>query len=192
MPGRRCRATRTSDHTTRLPITWPEAALAFERSAFIREYLGADFQQLFVTTRRGELQDFESHVSPLEYEWYVRRADIATLPATARHDDFTAHRSYYAATANIAPRFDALDGDMTADVCVIGGGIAGCSTALHLAERGYRVVLLEAQHIGWGASGRSGGQAIVGLRLRARQIDRCRSGSRMRDACGTSRSKDWS
>lgn len=71
--------------------------------------------------------------------------------------------SYYAATANQAPPFDELDGDMTADVCVIGGGIAGCSTALHLAEKGYHVVLLESQHVGWGASGRSGGQAIVGF-----------------------------
>lgn len=51
---------------------------------------------------------------------------------------------------------------MQADVCVVGGGIAGCSTALDLAQRGYRVVLLEAQRIGWGASGRSGGQAITG------------------------------
>jgi len=51
---------------------------------------------------------------------------------------------------------------MDADVCVIGGGIAGCSTALNLAERGYRVALLEGQHIGWGASGRSGGQALIG------------------------------
>jgi len=70
--------------------------------------------------------------------------------------------SYYAATANSAPAFDVLDGDTTVDVCVIGGGIAGCSTALHLAEKGFRVVLLESQRIGWGASGRSGGQAIVG------------------------------
>lgn len=62
------------DHTTRLPLTWPEAARAFERSQFIRDYFGADFQQLFVTTRRGELQNFESHVSPLEYEWYVRNS----------------------------------------------------------------------------------------------------------------------
>ena len=45
---------------------------------------------------------------------------------------------------------------------MVGGGIAGCSTALHLAERGYRVVLLEGKRIAWGASGRSGGQAIVG------------------------------
>ena len=70
--------------------------------------------------------------------------------------------SYYAASANPAPLHPALEGDIDADVCVIGGGIAGCSTALHLAERGYRVVLLEAKRIGWGASGRSGGQAIVG------------------------------
>jgi gamma-glutamylputrescine oxidase len=71
--------------------------------------------------------------------------------------------SYYAATANPAPAFPALAGDVVADVCVVGGGIAGCSTALHLAEKGYRVVLLEGERIGWGASGRSGGQAIVGF-----------------------------
>ncbi len=47
-------------------------------------------------------------------------------------------------------------------MCVIGGGIAGCSTALHLAERGYRVALVESRRIAWGASGRSGGQAIGG------------------------------
>ena len=70
--------------------------------------------------------------------------------------------SYYAATANPTPDRPALEGDVEADVCVVGGGIAGCSTALHLAERGYRVVLLEGKRIGWGASGRSGGQAIVG------------------------------
>lgn len=72
-------------------------------------------------------------------------------------------RSYYAASANPAPARAALQGEATADVCVIGGGIAGCSTALHLAERGYRVVLLEGQRIAWGASGRSGGQAIFGF-----------------------------
>ena len=70
--------------------------------------------------------------------------------------------SYYAASANASPLRGALQGDVTADVCVVGGGIAGCSTALNLAERGYRVVLLEGQRIAWGASGRSGGQAIFG------------------------------
>ena len=55
-----------------------------------------------------------------------------------------------------------LTGDIAADVCVVGGGIAGCATALFLAERGYQVVLLEGNRIAFGASGRSGGQAIVG------------------------------
>jgi gamma-glutamylputrescine oxidase len=70
--------------------------------------------------------------------------------------------SYYAASANATPLPAPLSGDIEADVCVVGGGIAGISTALHLAERGYRVVLLEGNRIGWGASGRSGGQAIFG------------------------------
>jgi gamma-glutamylputrescine oxidase len=56
-----------------------------------------------------------------------------------------------------------LQGDCRADVAVIGGGIAGVSTALHLAKRGYKVILLEARFIGYGASGRSGGQTIFGL-----------------------------
>jgi len=71
-------------------------------------------------------------------------------------------RSYYAASANATPGHGPLDGDATCDVCVIGAGIAGCATALELAERGYRVILLEAERVGWGASGRSGGQAIFG------------------------------
>lgn len=71
--------------------------------------------------------------------------------------------SYYAATAHPAPPRPGLAGQVRADVCVVGGGIAGCSAALDLASRGYRVVLLEARRIGWGASGRSGGQAICGF-----------------------------
>lgn len=70
--------------------------------------------------------------------------------------------SYYAASANPAPVHPTLAGTIDVDVCVIGGGIAGCSTALHLAERGYRVALVESRRIAWGASGRSGGQAIGG------------------------------
>jgi gamma-glutamylputrescine oxidase len=56
-----------------------------------------------------------------------------------------------------------LEGTVDCDVCVVGGGIAGCSAALHLAERGLSVVLLEEQRVGWGASGRSGGQALFGV-----------------------------
>jgi len=56
-----------------------------------------------------------------------------------------------------------LQGDTRADVAIVGGGIAGLSTALHLAERGFDVALLEGRSVGYGASGRSGGQTIFGL-----------------------------
>ena len=79
--------------------------------------------------------------------------------------------SYYAATARAPPLTPALAGKLSADVCVVGAGIAGCSAALALAERGYRVVLLEAQRIGWGASGRSGGQAIFGTAAEQRDLE---------------------
>lgn len=71
-------------------------------------------------------------------------------------------RSYYAATRNAAPERPALSGEVAADVCVVGAGLTGLSAALHLAERGYRVAVLEANRVGWGASGRNGGQALVG------------------------------
>ena len=71
--------------------------------------------------------------------------------------------SYYAASVTARPPRPPLEGALSADVCVIGGGIAGCSAALHLAERGYATVLLEQQHVGWGASGRSGGQVLHGV-----------------------------
>jgi gamma-glutamylputrescine oxidase len=73
--------------------------------------------------------------------------------------------SYYAASLASAaqPIRAPLQGSVTADVVVLGAGIAGCSTALHLAQRGYRVVVLEARFVGYGASGRSGGQTIFGL-----------------------------
>jgi gamma-glutamylputrescine oxidase len=70
--------------------------------------------------------------------------------------------SYYA-IANPWPARETLRGDTRVDVAVLGGGMAGCSAALHLAKRGYRVALLEARFVGYGASGRSGGQAIFGL-----------------------------
>jgi gamma-glutamylputrescine oxidase len=73
--------------------------------------------------------------------------------------------SYYSASAGAehgAARAP-LQGAAEADAVVVGGGIAGCSAALHLAERGQRVILLEARHVGFGASGRSGGQTLFGL-----------------------------
>ncbi|MBM4192614.1 MAG: FAD-binding oxidoreductase [Gammaproteobacteria bacterium] len=71
--------------------------------------------------------------------------------------------SWYVSSTVASSSRPVLEGDHETDVCVIGGGIAGCSTALHLAERGYRATLLEAETIGWGASGRSGAQAITGV-----------------------------
>ncbi len=75
-------------------------------------------------------------------------------------------RSYYAASLSEGPvraAREPLVGETHADVAVVGGGIAGVSAALHLSQRGYRVALLEAREIGYGASGRSGGQIIFGL-----------------------------
>ncbi len=79
--------------------------------------------------------------------------------------------SYYAAAAPTLPAAAALAGRVSCDVCVVGGGIAGCSAALALAERGYRVVLLEAQRLGWGASGRSGGQVIFGTAVDQSELE---------------------
>jgi gamma-glutamylputrescine oxidase len=79
--------------------------------------------------------------------------------------------SYYANSANPSPSYLRLDSDVECDVCVVGGGITGCTAALELAERGYRVVLLEAARIGHGGSGRSGGQMIHGF---ARGMDEVR------------------
>ncbi|MEM9254787.1 MAG: FAD-binding oxidoreductase [Pseudomonadota bacterium] len=71
--------------------------------------------------------------------------------------------SYYAATANHPELYPALGGDLHADAVIIGGGFSGVSTAVELCERGYSVVLLEANRISWGASGRNGGQIIGGV-----------------------------
>lgn len=71
--------------------------------------------------------------------------------------------SYYAATVDDVTDFAPLLGAQTADVCVIGAGFTGISTALHLAERGYNVHVVEANRVGWGASGRNGGQLIGGI-----------------------------
>jgi gamma-glutamylputrescine oxidase len=78
--------------------------------------------------------------------------------------------SYYAATANPFPRQPALGGDRRTDVVVVGGGYTGLSAALTAAEAGFSVILLEAERVGCGASGRNGGQMIPGLRWHARDL----------------------
>ena len=77
-------------------------------------------------------------------------------------DDYP--NSYYHATQNRQLELSPLDGSCRTDVCIIGGGYTGLSAALHLSKRGYKVILLEARKMGWGASGRNGGQLGSGQR----------------------------
>jgi gamma-glutamylputrescine oxidase len=78
-------------------------------------------------------------------------------------DQDLARDSFYAATVARSAAHPPLQGDLEADVVVVGGGLAGLSAAIELADLGYGVTLLEARQVGWGASGRNGGQAIAGL-----------------------------
>ena len=76
-------------------------------------------------------------------------------------DDYP--NSYYLASRNADTAHAPLQGDEQADVCIVGGGFTGLNTAIELAQRGLSVVLLEGRRIGWGASGRNGGQLIRGV-----------------------------
>lgn len=78
--------------------------------------------------------------------------------------------SYYAATANAFARAPALQGEQQCDVVVIGGGYTGLHAALNARARGFSVIVLEAGRIGWGASGRNGGQMIPGWRKGAAEL----------------------
>jgi gamma-glutamylputrescine oxidase len=71
--------------------------------------------------------------------------------------------SYYQATATPSPKHPPLEGDIAADVCIVGAGYTGLSAAIELAEAGYKVVVLEAESVGHGASGRNGGQICTGF-----------------------------
>lgn len=92
------------------------------------------------------------------------------LNANDRAGEYPA--SWYAETAQPLARFAPLKGEVSCDVCVIGGGFTGLSAALHLAERGYDVRLLDAQRVGFGASGRNGGQVGMGQRLDQDALER--------------------
>lgn len=92
---------------------------------------------------------------------------MQTVRPTEDHTD-----SYYAASTRYKLEFPPLEGDVEADVCVIGGGYTGVSTALHLAEKGYTVTLLEANRLGWGASGRNGGHAGTGQRKEQAELEK--------------------
>lgn len=85
----------------------------------------------------------------------------AQAPHTDRRPAHTA--SYYAASCMAQPDHPPLQEQLSVDVCVVGGGFSGLNTAIELAERGFSVALLEGRRMGWGASGRNGGQLIRGV-----------------------------
>jgi gamma-glutamylputrescine oxidase len=92
--------------------------------------------------------------------------------ATATNTASAHAPSWYAANASAFDAQPALAGDIDADVVVLGAGLTGLCTAIELAERGYRVTVLEARRVGWGASGRSGGQVIFGYGCDIAKIER--------------------
>lgn len=79
--------------------------------------------------------------------------------------------SLWTTTAAPGPEAPALSDEVEADLCVVGGGFTGLSTALHAAEAGLNVVLVEAESLGWGASGRNGGQVLPGLKENPREVE---------------------
>jgi len=85
-------------------------------------------------------------------------------------EPFPLQPSLWATTAAPAADTPPLTGAVRADVCIVGGGYAGLSAALHLAEQGVGVVLLEAHEPGWGGSGRNGGQVIPGIKYDPSEI----------------------
>ena len=80
--------------------------------------------------------------------------------------------SYYAASANPVPARAELLGDSQIDVCIIGAGYSGLSTGLHLVEKGFKVAIIEGARVGWGASGRNGGQIVNGLNASLQTIEK--------------------
>jgi gamma-glutamylputrescine oxidase len=90
----------------------------------------------------------------------------SALAPTGQHVE-----SYYAATVAAPFAAPPLVGSTSCDVCIVGGGYTGLSVALHLARQGVKVILLEQAVLGWGASGRNGGQVHVGMRRNQHWIE---------------------
>ncbi len=134
-----------------------------------REFLIRPFNHNVITKRAGlSLKDsyFSAllHCLPLPHHnciFVVPQKPQPFILACMIRDAIPSYNNFYEATAQ-RDVYPSLQGEMHADVCIIGGGITGCSTALHLSQMGYRVVLLESNRIGHGASGRSGGQLLPG------------------------------
>jgi len=98
---------------------------------------------------------------------------MSSQPLLHSNDRFATYPpSWYAATANRLPEMPSLKGSHTYDVAIIGAGFTGLSAALHLSERQYSVAVLDAHRIGWGASGRNGGQVGTGQRVDQDELEK--------------------
>lgn len=93
------------------------------------------------------------------------------MPAVPMDDPGGMPPSYWAATALAGPTIPAFDGSEQADIVVVGAGYTGLSAALHLAQRGIRVLVLDAHEPGWGASGRNNGQVVAALKHEPHEIE---------------------
>ena len=80
--------------------------------------------------------------------------------------------SFYRSSIKPYNSSDLLNEDLEVDVCVVGGGLTGVSSALNLAKKGYSVAICESRLIGWGASGRNGGQLGIGMRMSQLVLER--------------------
>jgi gamma-glutamylputrescine oxidase len=94
------------------------------------------------------------------------------MPGKTYAGDGSYPSSYYAASRNTARTPRPLEGEVSADIVVVGAGYSGLSAALHLAEAGFSVVVVEGAQVGWGASGRNGGQIVNGLNASLATIER--------------------
>lgn len=97
----------------------------------------------------------------------MMRAKVNDYAGNGAHTD-----SYYAASANPSPIRPALTGDNNIDICIIGAGYSGISAGLDLVEKGHKVAIIEGAKVGWGASGRNGGQIVNGLNASLQTIDK--------------------
>jgi len=97
---------------------------------------------------------------------------LSVQPNTAGILPKSEQLSYYRASLGSLAQFPLLKGSRSADVAIIGGGLTGISAALELAKRGYKTCLLESHYPGWGASGRNGGQLLVGFACSQQTLER--------------------
>lgn len=98
---------------------------------------------------------------------------LMALSLLDANDDLGKHApSWYAASASSIENFPSAEGNLEFDVAIVGGGFSGLSTALHLSELGFSVCVLDAQRVGWGASGRNGGQIGSGQRVAQEELEK--------------------